>query len=115
MAERIRITLCLSPKAGQVTEWALELPAHATVHHACVLASQEANWPAACADWTQLQPAVWGQRVQWATVLQHGQRLELCRPLRVDPKVARRLRFAKQGAGRTGLFARKRPGAAAGY
>ena len=41
--------------------------------------------------------------------------IELCRALRVDPKVARRERFKQQGARRTGLFAKKRPGAAAGY
>jgi putative ubiquitin-RnfH superfamily antitoxin RatB of RatAB toxin-antitoxin module len=51
----------------------------------------------------------------WNTVLRDGDRVELCRELRVDPKVARRERFSKQGARRAGLFAKKRPGAAAGY
>jgi len=47
--------------------------------------------------------------------LRAGDRLEIYRPLRVDPKVARRERFAKQGARTTGLFARQRPGAKTGY
>ena len=37
------------------------------------------------------------------------------RELKVDPKVARRERFVKQGARTTGLFAKKRLGAKAGY
>lgn len=49
------------------------------------------------------------------TVLQHQDRVEVYRALKVDPKVARRERFAKQGARTTGLFASKRPGAKAGY
>jgi putative ubiquitin-RnfH superfamily antitoxin RatB of RatAB toxin-antitoxin module len=47
--------------------------------------------------------------------LQDHDRVEICRALTVDPKVARRARFVKQGARTTGLFARKRPGAKAGY
>jgi len=42
-------------------------------------------------------------------------RLELYRPLLVDPKEARRARFEAQGARSVGLFARRRPGAKAGY
>ncbi|HYP70717.1 MAG TPA: RnfH family protein, partial [Variovorax sp.] len=47
--------------------------------------------------------------------LKDGDRLELCRDLVVDPKVARRERFARQGARGTGLFAKRRTGAKAGY
>jgi putative ubiquitin-RnfH superfamily antitoxin RatB of RatAB toxin-antitoxin module len=48
-------------------------------------------------------------------VLVDGDRLEVYRPLTVDPKVARRQRFVRQGAKTAGLFAKKRPGAKAGY
>jgi hypothetical protein len=41
-------------------------------------------------------------------VLQTGDRLELYRPLLVDPKRARRERFARQGSRSAGLFARRR-------
>ena len=47
--------------------------------------------------------------------LVEGDRLEVYRPLTVDPKVARRQRFVRQGAKTAGLFAKKRPGAKAGY
>ena len=58
---------------------------------------------------------VWGKPVAADRVLVTGDRLELYRPLTVDPKVARRERFARQGAKTTGLFATRRPGAKAGY
>jgi len=58
---------------------------------------------------------VWGKPVAANRVLAEGDRLEVYRPLTVDPKVARRERFVRQGAKTAGLFARRRPGAKAGY
>ena len=59
--------------------------------------------------------AVWGKSVDKNTVLKHGDRLEVLRPLLVDPKEARRLRFNQQGSRAAGLFATRRQGAKAGY
>ena len=59
--------------------------------------------------------AVWGRRVELTTPLKDGDRLELLRPLTVDPKEARRLRFNQQGSRAAGLFAKRRQGAKAGY
>ena len=59
--------------------------------------------------------AVWGKAVQTDTPLVQGDRLELLRPLLVDPKEARRLRFNQQGSRAAGLFAKRRKGAKAGY
>ena len=58
---------------------------------------------------------VWGKPIPAGRVLVEGDRLEVYRPLTVDPKVARRARFVRQGAKTAGLFAKKRPGAKAGY
>jgi len=58
---------------------------------------------------------IWGRKVTLTHVLQDGDRLEIYRPLQVDPKLARKQRFKRQGKGRTGLFARRRVGAVAGY
>ncbi len=58
---------------------------------------------------------VWGKPVRTDHVLREGDRLEVYRPLTVDPKVARRARFVRQGAKTAGLFAKRRPGAKAGY
>jgi len=58
---------------------------------------------------------VWGKPVPPDRSMGEGDRLEVYRPLTVDPKVARRARFVRQGAKTAGLFAKKRPGAKAGY
>ena len=47
--------------------------------------------------------------------LHDGDRVEIYRRLTVDPKVARRERFTKQGAKKAGLFTKRRAGAGAGY
>lgn len=107
----IRVTVLYSPAPREVLEWNLELPAGATVRDA-VLAS----------GWKQAAPAgdvpdvgVWGRRCTPQHVLREGDRVEVYRDLKVDPKVARRERFRKQGARATGLFAQRRPGAKPGY
>ena len=56
-----------------------------------------------------------GRKIAASHRLQNGDRVEICRPLRVDPKLARRERFARQGAKSAGLFAKRRAGAKAGY
>ncbi|WNO03633.1 RnfH family protein [Rhodoferax mekongensis] len=59
--------------------------------------------------------SVWGRKAGLKDRLRDGDRIEILRDLRVDPKVARRERFAKQGAKSAGLFARRRVGGKAGY
>ncbi len=58
---------------------------------------------------------IWGRKVRPSDFLKPGDRLEIYRSLLVDPKLARKKRFKGQGKGRTGLFARRRIGAVAGY
>ncbi len=63
----------------------------------------------------QLTLGIWGQKASGQQQLRPHDRVELYRALQVDPKVARRERFAKQGAKSAGLFAKRRAGAKAGY
>ena len=56
-----------------------------------------------------------GHKAPLKRPLEERDRIELWRPLRIDPKLARRERFAKQGARSAGLFAKRRPGGKAGY
>ncbi|MEO8298689.1 MAG: RnfH family protein [Burkholderiales bacterium] len=61
----------------------------------------------------EIDPAVaevglWGRRVGWHEALREGDRIEIYRPLRVDPKEARRQRYRAQGE-----RGRRRPGVAA--
>ena len=117
MADPVQITVCFSPAPRVVCELALEVLDGIPLQKAVALATRQASWPA---EWPEaacqtLTPSLWGRKVAWSTPLREGDRVELTRALRVDPKVARRERFNQQGARRAGLFAKKRPGAAAGY
>lgn len=111
----IRIQVVWSPAPRQVREAALIVPAGCTFHEALQLLGQgPLPWPEA-PDPSALVVSLWGRKVSPAQVLLDGDRLELCRALKVDPKRARRQRFRQQGSQRAGLFAKRRPGAAAGY
>lgn len=109
----MRVTVAYSPAPREVLEWQLELPAGATLRQA-VLAS---GLPDAAPDMVleQAEVGVWGRKAQWEQPLRERDRVEVYRPLRVDPKVARRERFRKQGTRSAGLFAGRRPGAKPGY
>ncbi|MEO8654113.1 MAG: RnfH family protein [Ramlibacter sp.] len=63
-------------------------------------------------DWRHASVAIWGRKVGLQEPLRDGDRLEVPRPLQVDPKIARRERFRRQGSRAAGLFARKGGGTA---
>ena len=130
MAEpSLQVTLCWSLAPRHVQEMPLLVPEGSTV--ASVLALGVAQWQPTKAladerldgsiDASKLsslqfqQPGIWGRKVPWTQPVQDGDRIELYRELKVDPKVARRQRFKRQGKGRTGLFANRKSGSAAGY
>ncbi len=112
-AAPLRVTVVYSPAPRQVREWALVLPAGTTVLQALDASGIRSEFPAL--DIAVAEVGVWGRKVLTALVLQQGDRIEVYRPLRVDPKIARRERFRSQGARSTGLFAKKRPGSKPGY
>jgi putative ubiquitin-RnfH superfamily antitoxin RatB of RatAB toxin-antitoxin module len=102
-----RVTVCHSPGPRQVREQVLDLADGATVADAlrcCGLSPAEGEIV-----------GIWGRRAADAQVLRDGDRVELVRPLQVDPKVARRERFRRQGSRAAGLFSGRRPGAKPGY
>lgn len=105
--------LCCAIGAHQVFEQTLELPEGSNLRAAVQASGLAARHPELA--WEMLTPGIWGRARPWTQVLVSGDRVELCRPLLVDPKVARRERFQRQGSGRAGLFARRRPGGKAGY
>lgn len=109
----IEITVAFSPSARVVHEIPLRLPLGATVAQALEQSGLQKLFPEL--DWQLVGVGIWGRKAATNQVLRENDRVEIYRPLRVDPKVARRERFAKQGARTTGLFARQRPGAKTGY
>ncbi len=131
--EHIKVTVVYSPAPRQVEELELVLPAGSTPHAAlAALAAlvalvaitnngSKARWPELGsiedagdrgASWTL---GIWARSASLDQVLRDKDRVEIYRPLLVDPKVARRERFAKQGAKKAGLFANRRAGAKPGY
>jgi uncharacterized protein len=109
----IRVTLVYSPSPRKVQEIALELPDGATLSQALQASGISSQFPDL--DLQHALAGVWGRKAGLEQVLRDQDRVELYRPLKVNPKVARRERFAKQGARTTGLFATRRAGGKAGY
>lgn len=109
----MQVTVVYSPAPRQIFEQTLTLPAGSTARDALLASDLTARYPDL--DWPALAHGLWGRACEWDQQLQDGDRLELCRPLTVDPKVARRERFQRQGAKGTGLFAKRREGGKAGY
>lgn len=109
----MNILLVYSPAPRQLREWLLVLPSGSTVARALECSAVFAEFPELVSG--RLMLGIWGRKTSLKQVLQEEDRLEIYRPLRVDPKVARRERFTGQGVKKSGLFARKRAGAKAGY
>lgn len=109
---RLQIEVVYSPGPRQMYARTLELAPGATLHEAA-LASVLQDFPELRS--ARLMAGVWGKMATPDHVLQHQDRVEIYRDLRVDPKIARRERFRRQGAKTAGLFAKTRVGAKAGY
>lgn len=104
----LRVTVAWSPAPRQVREWRVGLPAGARLREALVASGLFDEFPGLQGQ--ALDVAVWGRSAGPATLLRDQDRVEVLRPLQVDPKVARRERFQRQGARTAGLFAKKKPG-----
>jgi hypothetical protein len=109
----IRVSIVYSPGARQVFEEMLDLQDGATVRQAVQASGLLTAFPEL--DLRHAMVGVWGRKASASQVLRERDRIEIYRPLQVDPKVARRERFRKQGARTSGLFAHKRDGGKAGY
>jgi putative ubiquitin-RnfH superfamily antitoxin RatB of RatAB toxin-antitoxin module len=102
----LRVTVAFSPAARETREWTVTVPQGSTVLDAIQQTTVTQEFPQIEVESMNL--GVWGRRCIPAQTVRDGDRVELYRPLLVDPKIARRERFRKQGARAAGLFARKR-------
>ena len=110
------ITVVYSSHPREVSEHLLELPTLSTVKDALLACQTFENFPSdVSTDDGQWTLGVWGRPVTHDYVMRDEDRLEIYRPLKVDPKVARRERFQQQGSRAAGLFATRRKGAKPGY
>jgi putative ubiquitin-RnfH superfamily antitoxin RatB of RatAB toxin-antitoxin module len=92
----IRVEVACSPRPREVVIVPLVLPDGATLHEA--LRAAAADPRAVClleGDW---DAGIWGRRQPGTTVLKDADRVEAYRPLRCDPKEARRLRYRQSPA-----------------
>lgn len=109
----MRVTVLYSPAPREIHEWPLDVAPGATVLQALQASGLAARAPGL--NFLAAATGIWGRKAALGQVLRDGDRVEVYRPLQVDPKVARRERFRKQGARAAGLFAQTRAGAKAGY
>lgn len=107
----IRVTLVYASAPRTVHELNLEVPDGCTLGGAL----DRSGWRQRFPETESLSTGIWNHKATRDTPLREGDRIEVYRELRVDPKVARRERFVGQGARNAGLFARRRPGSKAGY
>ena len=109
----IHVDVVYSPGARLVHHQSVQLPAGTQLEQALLELAKVLG--VQIESLMKLEVGIWGLRCPKDRLLAAGDRIEFYRPLRVDPKVARRERFVRQGAKSAGLFAKKRPGAKAGY
>lgn len=107
----MNITLLYASAPRTVHELALQVPETCRLGQALALSGWLERFP----EMSALPTGLWNHKAGRDTPLREGDRVEVYRRLRVDPKVARRERFVGQGARGTGLFAQRRPGSKAGY
>jgi hypothetical protein len=93
-AAQIRVEVAFSPAAGQVVCHPMVLAVGQTVLDAI----KQSGFPLDAANAIEGLPriGVWGQLRALDHVLRDGDRVELYRPLLIDPKDARRLRHRGQ-------------------
>ena len=112
MSISLNITIVYSPAPREVQEKQIAVNSGCTV----LQALQQASMLEIALDEGNTV-GIWGKKTSPSHVLEDQDRIEIYRPLQVDPKVARRERFQKQGAKSkgAGLFAKRRVGGKAGY
>jgi uncharacterized protein len=93
-AEAIRVELVWSPRAGDVRHCWLSLPQACTVEQALRGCAEFADQ---LPRLVELRIGVWGRVRSLGTVLRERDRIEVYRPLTVDPKEARRQRYRAAG------------------
>ncbi|WP_341891644.1 RnfH family protein [Variovorax sp. YR752] len=96
-ADTVQVSVAYSPGPGVVDEVAVSLPRGATLIDA-IRASGLLERHAGI-DPAHARLGIWGRVQAPQTVLRERDRVEVYRPLTVDPKEARRLRYRKSGKG----------------
>jgi putative ubiquitin-RnfH superfamily antitoxin RatB of RatAB toxin-antitoxin module len=89
----LRIEVCCSPGSGEVDCCQLELPEGSTLWQAVQASGLLQRYPELAQEPSL---GIWGRKQPADTRLRDRDRVELYRPLKVDPKEARRQRYRGQ-------------------
>lgn len=89
----LRIEVCYSPGPGKVDCCSLELPQGSTLWQAVQASGLLQRYPELAQEPIL---GIWGRKQAADTRLRDRDRVELYRPLKVDPKEARRQRYRGQ-------------------
>ena len=100
-----RVSVLYSPVPREVLEWEVVVAPGATVLQALQASGLGATFPDL--DLREAAVGIWGRKARLEQLVRDQDRVEVYRPLKVDPKLARRERFRRQGVRAAGLFARK--------
>jgi putative ubiquitin-RnfH superfamily antitoxin RatB of RatAB toxin-antitoxin module len=92
-ADVITVTVVHCPAPGEVDEVALRLAAEATLHEAVLASGMLDRHPSI--DLSVHRVGIWGRTRPLDAPLRDRDRIEIYRPLKVDPKQARRERAAR--------------------
>ena len=93
---RVEVVYC--PRPGEADTRELDLPAPLTVRDAIDASGLLDAHPQI--DLARQRVGIWGRRCRLEDSVREGDRIEVYRPLMVDPKEARRLRERAHKAGR---------------
>jgi putative ubiquitin-RnfH superfamily antitoxin RatB of RatAB toxin-antitoxin module len=90
----MKVEVAYSPEPGRIDLCVVELPEGSTLGQALQASGLLARHPEIAAQ--ALETGIWGRRQPLQAVLRERDRVEVYRPLKVDPKEARRLRYRGQ-------------------
>ena len=94
-AEQLAVLVVYAAGPGQVDQVQLQLPSGSTLTQALQASGLLVRHRL---QLQQVQAGIWGRMQGLDTLLRERDRVELYRPLQVDPKEARRLRYGKHNA-----------------
>lgn len=93
-AERITVEIAFAAPGKQILR-ALQVPSQSTV--GAVISESGILWECPEIDLAKHRVGIFGRRVDLDTMVAPGDRVEIYRPLEMDPKEARRRRAASAG------------------
>ena len=113
----LTVAVSFSPKPRIVQQLELQVAPGSSIKDLLQTLVTHAYWQVAAVAGLdgELKLSIWNRKAKLSDVLRDGDHFSLCRGLLVDPMVARRTRFQKQGARTAWLFSKRRPGAKPGY